>query len=165
MGGFNIPMFILFIVVTIFVAAPLLYWSDLPNWVVLLLAPLASYAGLFAISQLIDLIEAKKYPDTEAPLRGEGRGTESDSAEEADFSLPEKPHALKCPSCGSKDIALILYGLPAIDEKLEKLIAKREMTLGGCGIYEGAPQWACNACSFKFGELRTREDTTPHPRS
>jgi len=150
--------------VSIIVAAPLLFWSDLPNWLVLLLAPLGSYAGLFAISQLIDRIEAKKYPDTEAPPPGEGKKTESDSAEEADFSLPEKPHNLSCPSCGSKDIAQILYGLPAINEKLEKMIAKREVTLGGCGIYEGAPQWVCNACSFKFGELRIREDTIPHPK-
>ena len=79
------------------------------------------------------------------------------NANHSDFNLPKKPEGLLCPSCGSEDIALFLYGLPAITEELEKAIEDRKVTLGGCGLYDGAPQWDCNACNSKFGELRTRE--------
>ena len=71
--------------------------------------------------------------------------------------LSKRPEGLSCPSCGSKDIAEIQYGLPAITDELEEAIANQEITLGGCGIYDGAPQWACNACRHKFGEIRIHE--------
>ncbi|MBW1744171.1 MAG: hypothetical protein JRJ47_12220 [Deltaproteobacteria bacterium] len=76
---------------------------------------------------------------------------------EADFLLPKKPEGLSCPSCGSEDIAMILYGLPGMTEELEKALANKEVTLGGCMVHDDAPQWACNACSHKFGKLETAE--------
>ena len=67
------------------------------------------------------------------------------------------PEGLLCPSCGAKDIAVILYGLPGITKELEKAIENKKITLGGCLVYDGAPQWVCNACNRKFGEFRTCE--------
>lgn len=40
------------------------------------------------------------------------------------------PEGLLCPSCGAKDIAVILYGLPGITKELEKAIENRKITLG-----------------------------------
>ena len=144
MGGFNLPLFVLFLIVAIIVAVPLLLWSELPKWAVLLLAPFASFAGLLAMFHILDLIERRR--DASVPVQRK--------AEEKDFILPKKPEGLFCPSCGSEDIALFLYGLPAVTKELKKAIADGKVTLGGCGLYDGAPQWACNACNSKFGELR-----------
>ena len=71
--------------------------------------------------------------------------------------LLKKPKGLLCPSCGSEEIAEIQYGMPALTKELEDAIANHKITLGGCGIYDGMPQWACNACWHKFGEIRIPE--------
>jgi len=76
------------------------------------------------------------------------------SSGNGDTDLPKAPEDLNCPSCGSSEIAVILYGLPALSEELEKAIAERQVTLGGCLVYNGAPQWVCTACNDKFGDLR-----------
>lgn len=144
MGGFNIPLFVLFLIVTIMVAVSLLIWSELPKWVVFLLAPFASFAGLLALVHIPELLEGILKAGVPG-LRKVG---------ERDFSLPKRPKGLLCPSCGSDDIAQFIYGLPALTKALEKAIADRKVTLGGCGIYDGAPQWACNTCHRKFGALR-----------
>jgi len=146
MGGLNLPMFVFFLLVAAVVATPFLVWSDLSTWVVLLVAPIVSYLGIFSLSIILDLVE--------------GRGDKPDfvpfpKAGEADFSLPKKPEGLSCPSCGSDNIAMILYGLPAMSEKLKQALENQEVTLGGCMIHDEAPQWVCNECSHKFGRLRT----------
>jgi hypothetical protein len=144
LGGFNLPMFIFFLVVTVIVAAPFLIWSDLSKLVVLLLAPVLSYVAIFALGQILNLLE--------------GAGEEPDFASiseagDAGLALPRKPEGLSCPSCGSKDLAVILYGLPAMTEELKKALANQQVTLGGCLVHSEAPQWACNTCGHKFGEL------------
>ena len=57
MGAFNFPLFIIFIAFTITVAASLSYWSEFPKWVVLSLAPFISFAGLFTLFQIPELID------------------------------------------------------------------------------------------------------------
>ena len=146
LGGFNLPMFIFFLLVTVIVAAPFLIWSDLSKLVVLLLAPIVSYVAIFALGQMLDLLEgAGEEPDL-MPVSEAG---------DAGFALPKKPEGLSCPSCGSEDIAMILYGLPAMTEELKKALANQEVTLGGCLVHSEAPQWVCNACTHKFGELQS----------
>jgi len=153
LGGFNLPLFILFLLVTVIAATSLLYLSELPKLVVFFLAPLASYFGLFGISQIIDLIERKKGPYNMQPGEEANLGLLKKS-EETDLHLPEKPEGHSCPSCGSNDIGLILYGFPSMTKQLEKALKNKEVTLGGCLVYDEAPQWVCNACSHKFGKLR-----------
>jgi hypothetical protein len=139
-------MFVFFLLVTVIVAAPFLIWSNLSKLVVLLLAPIVSYLAIFALSQILDLLEGAGQEADPIPVSENG---------DAGFALPKRPEGLLCPSCGSEDVAMILYGLPAMTEELKKALANQEVTLGGCPVYSQAPQWVCNACTRKFGELRS----------
>ena len=57
---------------------------------------------------------------------------------------------MKCPMCGGKDIASIMYGLPAFDEELEQKLKSKEIVLGGCCITEADSQYHCNTCNKNF---------------
>lgn len=151
-------MFVLFLLVTVAVAVPLLIWSELSTWAVLVAAPIASYAVINVFGFVVDLIERRQ-----KPYKGSYPGEKEvslefpEKAKEQPLVLPEKPEDLSCPSCGSQSIAAILYGLPAMSEELNKAVENREVTLGGCVVHEEAPRWACNACGHKFGTLATVE--------
>ncbi len=56
----------------------------------------------------------------------------------------------KCPVCGSKKIAKILYGYTIFSEKLDKEIKEGKIVLGGCIISDDDPTWKCIACNTKF---------------
>lgn len=67
----------------------------------------------------------------------------------------------KCPFCGSRNTAKYIYGLPALDEKMEKKLANGEWRLGGCMIFtvdvngenvQCMPTMHCNECGKDFGE-------------
>lgn len=55
---------------------------------------------------------------------------------------------MKCPKCGNENLARILYGLPAFDNKLDKDLADGKVVLGGCE--EENKHWHCNSCKFEF---------------
>lgn len=65
-------------------------------------------------------------------------------------NIPFKNKPRKCPRCGSTQIASILYGYPAFDEKLEKKLEEGRIVLGGCMEEEGAPTWQCVDCGQEF---------------
>lgn len=52
----------------------------------------------------------------------------------------------KCPNCGSKNLAKILYGLIAVDEELEEKIDNGKIKLGGCCVTNYDPKFECNDC-------------------
>ena len=56
-----------------------------------------------------------------------------------------------CPKCGSKNVAKILYGYPAFNEKLKKQLDNGEIVLGGCVIFDEDPKYHCNDCKEDFG--------------
>jgi hypothetical protein len=58
-----------------------------------------------------------------------------------------------CPSCGSKNIAKILYGKPCFDEELEKKLASKKIKLGGCIITGNDPKYLCNECDTYFDRI------------
>ena len=58
-----------------------------------------------------------------------------------------------CPACGADDAARILYGLAAVEERLEELLKSGKVTLGGCLVYDDAPTWLCNGCGHRYGRL------------
>ncbi len=58
---------------------------------------------------------------------------------------------MKCPRCGSRDTAKILYGLPAYDEDLQEKLDAGKIVLGGCCIGLCDPKYHCNACKKDFG--------------
>lgn len=50
---------------------------------------------------------------------------------------------VKCPICGSYDVAPILYGMPAYDEVKEK---NHDVFLGGCAVEKNAATYHCYKC-------------------
>jgi DNA-directed RNA polymerase subunit RPC12/RpoP len=145
MGGFNFSL--LFIAVVI-VVVTILFLPNLPIWASFLVGLIAVVVVIFLIDLIAALVE-KRPPLLSFP-------------HPFYKSFPKAPKGLTCPECASKDIAVILYGLPALSGKLEKAIAEGQVTLGGCLVYDGAPEWVCNACGNKFGELR-QQNLPPNP--
>lgn len=56
----------------------------------------------------------------------------------------------KCPSCGSKNSAKIVYGMPSYE--LYEKAHKGKVVLGGCCIMEAAPQYFCKDCSYEWNK-------------
>lgn len=57
----------------------------------------------------------------------------------------------KCPKCGSRHIAPILYGMPAFDEEMARQIKNKELVLGGCCISGREPRYHCFGCGRDVG--------------
>jgi len=64
------------------------------------------------------------------------------------YESPRKPR--RCPVCGSKRIASVLYGYPVFSEELEKKLEAGSVTLGGCIITGDDPVWECVDCHIQF---------------
>jgi len=62
--------------------------------------------------------------------------------------LKRKPR--KCPKCGFSPVASILYGLPALDEELERKLNDKSLALGGCVVDIDDPKWKCTSCDTEF---------------
>lgn len=58
---------------------------------------------------------------------------------------------VKCVKCGSNNTAEYLYGLPLMNEELEKDIADGKIKLGGCEVSDFDPKYHCNECDNDFG--------------
>ena len=54
---------------------------------------------------------------------------------------------IKCPRCGSRRVAPILYGMPALDEEMEAKLAHKELYLGGCMVDDMDPEYHCFNCN------------------
>lgn len=61
-----------------------------------------------------------------------------------------KRKPVKCPICGFKPVATILYGFPAFSPELDEEIKAGKTTLGGCSIYFRQPRWECSKCGTLF---------------
>lgn len=59
---------------------------------------------------------------------------------------------LRCPECGSFNIAEIRWGMPAFTEELQKALDEGRVVLGGCCIALDDPKYECNACRYRFGK-------------
>ena len=58
---------------------------------------------------------------------------------------------MKCPRCGGKDTAPIMYGMPAFDDELERALADHKIVLGGCCISDADPKYHCFQCNKDVG--------------
>ena len=58
---------------------------------------------------------------------------------------------IKCPKCGSTNIARYLWGMPSFTPDLQEEIKQGKIILGGCCITEQDPQYHCNNCKKDFG--------------
>jgi len=57
----------------------------------------------------------------------------------------------KCPKCGSSRVAMILRGMPAFDEEMERQLKNEELYLGGCCVSDCDPEYHCFACGKDVG--------------
>lgn len=60
------------------------------------------------------------------------------------IELARKP--VKCPTCQSKPVAVILYGFPAFSSDLEQKLSAGLISLGGCSLSGDDPAWRCATC-------------------
>jgi len=73
---------------------------------------------------------------------------EEENIESEKIRVESKPE--KCPVCGFKPVAEILYGMPVFSQELEEEMKAGKVTLGGCDISPGQPSWECSRCETLF---------------
>lgn len=75
------------------------------------------------------------------------------------FVVRNKKAQIKCPRCGSQNIARYIYGYPAFSEEMQKMLDEGKWVLGGCCIssveidgqrVETMPARKCNDCKRDF---------------
>ncbi len=77
-----------------------------------------------------------------------------------EFIVRNEKAQIKCPLCGSRNTARILYGMPAMDDWLQKQIDAGRIHIGGCCISTAesadgeqictGPKYFCNDCKKSF---------------
>lgn len=55
-----------------------------------------------------------------------------------------------CPKCGKSKVSIILYGLPAYSEEMQKNIDEGRIFLAGCMVEDSIPKYICRWCKTKF---------------
>lgn len=55
-----------------------------------------------------------------------------------------------CPLCGSRRVATLLYGFPAMTPELERALADGRIRLGGCCVSDTDPAWECADCGAQL---------------
>jgi len=55
---------------------------------------------------------------------------------------------IKCPVCGGKPVASILWGMPIFSDELQAMIDAGKVVLGGC--CPGPADWQCTHCGQEF---------------
>jgi hypothetical protein len=58
----------------------------------------------------------------------------------------------KCPNCGSKKVARIMWGLPALTPELVRDEKEGRLILGGCCVSDDDPRWQCTDCNVSIYE-------------
>jgi len=61
----------------------------------------------------------------------------------------------RCPRCGSRSVAEILFGLPEWSEELEDKLDSGRLVLGGCCVTGSDPDRHCNACDHRWRSRRS----------
>ena len=70
-------------------------------------------------------------------------------------SYKRKPR--KCPECGHRPLANIMYGMPLMDKALEENLEKGLVTLGGCCDAGLGPEWKCSSCDKEFYKIHKHD--------
>lgn len=139
---------------------------ELPNLTEITTYQLACQAGIDAESidimdfLMIDQLLTKAARKAHITLDGSKHdGLVEGLSFNLDYIVKNDKAYIKCPWCGSKDTARILYGMPAMNGELERRIKSGKVVLGGCCV-TGAdvngkyiridPQRHCKACKRDF---------------
>ena len=136
--------FLLFLLAAI-VAVPIAYFSSWPWWLVAASSIVAAFALIKLFDLAVDTLEQAGVIDDDNPDNSD------QLIREADTQIINLDQHTRCPACDSGDIAQILYGLPAIDREMERLLKEKKITFGGCAEDDTQPRWLCNQCHHKFG--------------
>lgn len=73
-----------------------------------------------------------------------------DSADAVLSSVAMPRH--KCPRCGSRKNATLLYGLPALPtQAVERELELGRIAFAGCVVTGDDPRWHCTSCGALFG--------------
>ena len=67
-----------------------------------------------------------------------------------DFVVNNRRAQIKCPRCGSKNTARILYGMPVYSEEMERKLNEGKLYLGGCCVTDNGPTRHCSECCRNF---------------
>ena len=94
------------------------------------------------------------------PMTERQAGTGTVSPSDLRYTVHNEKARIKCPRCGSRNTARILYGMPAMNETLLAKLDAGKVHLGGCcisGAYDGRgnmirtdPARYCNDCRREF---------------
>ena len=60
---------------------------------------------------------------------------------------------IKCPACGRKPVATILYGYPEYTEEFDRELNEGLISIGGCMMKIDAPVWECSFCGQKIHKI------------
>lgn len=68
---------------------------------------------------------------------------------------------IRCPQCGSEEVAEALYGMPVFDEDLQKKLDAGDVVLMGCEIIVGEKNYPyiCKECGHRFDEEMAKART------
>jgi len=140
---------------SLIVGVPLWIWTQIPKWGIFIITPVLAIVLINLIGYIIDFLEKDKDPfrngtDTDIEIDKKwNNNIFKETLDEIKHALGAKP---PCGKCGSTDVALILYGLTDLDEKMKSMIDEGKITLGGCIIGEDSPKWVCNDCKHTYGK-------------
>lgn len=84
----------------------------------------------------------------EDEMAGLRRMVEADRMLEKDRKRQIEKLRSICPKCGNKHTARIIYGMPVMDEEMEKAEAEGRIWLGGCCLEDH--HYYCSNCELKF---------------
>lgn len=63
-----------------------------------------------------------------------------------DVFVKRKPY--RCPQCGKKSLAKILWGLPMNTKDQQEDIISGKIVFGGCCVTDRDPTWQCTTCGI-----------------
>jgi hypothetical protein len=67
----------------------------------------------------------------------------------------------KCPSCGHKPFASVIYGLPSFELEERRKAEAGQWILAGCIVTPDDPAWGCTVCGiwmWQDGRIATARD-------
>jgi hypothetical protein len=136
---------------SLIVGVPLGIWTQIPWWIIVLISPVSAIILINLIDVVVSFVERRIAPHEAAVgIDGVKHSLLKKAHNEIKRELKLKP---PCNACGSKDAALIVYGLTDLDEKMKGMIDLGKITLGGCMVDKDSPKWVCNDCRHKYGML------------
>ncbi len=72
----------------------------------------------------------------------------------SDERLEQSRKPVRCPKCGGRPVARIVYGLPYFSEQEAAAVDAGKIVLGGCIFTNDDPAWECVPCGQQIYRSR-----------